>query len=124
LCEEWITNEVTLVLPVSDDERIAAIMEFTRRQIATVTLTEVCRKLGTSERSVRRQFAARVGISWEEYRQRLRIHMALDDLDTTQKPIGVIAADNGYDSQAAFARTFRMIVGMSPTEYRRARSSS
>jgi AraC-like DNA-binding protein len=121
LCEEWITNEVTLVLPVSDDARVAEIMEFTRRRIATVTLTEVCRKLGTSERSVRRQFAARVGISWEEYRQRLRIHMALDDLDMTRKPIGVIAADNGYESQAAFARAFRVIMGLSPTDYRRAR---
>jgi AraC-like DNA-binding protein len=121
LCEEWITNEVTLMLPVSDDERIAEIMEFTRRRITAVTLADVCRKVGMSERSVRRQFAARVGISWEEYRQRLRIHLALDDLDRTQKPIGVIAANNGYESQAAFARAFRAIFGMSPTEYRRAR---
>lgn len=73
----------------------------------------------TETRSLRRQFASRVGISWEEYRQRLRIHLALDDLDATDKPIGMIAADHGYESQAAFARAFRASIGMSPTEYRR-----
>jgi transcriptional regulator GlxA family with amidase domain len=118
LCEEWIANEVKMVLPVSDDRRIAEIMEFTRKHIASVTLAHVCRAVGVSERSLRRQFASKVGISWEEYRQRLRIHLALDDLDATDKPIGTIAADNGYESQAAFARSFRAIIGMSPTEYR------
>lgn len=119
LCEEWIADEVKMVLPVSDDRRIAGIMEFTRKHIVTVTLSDVCRAVGISERSLRRQFASRVGISWEEYRQRLRIHLSLDDLDATDKPISLIAADNGYENQAAFARAFRAIIGMSPTEYRR-----
>lgn len=118
LCEEWIENEVELVLPASDEPRMARIMEFTRNHIATVTLADVCRTIGISERSLRRQFASMVGISWEEYRQRLRIHLALDDLDDTSKPIGTIAADNGYESPAAFARAFRSIMGLSPSEYR------
>lgn len=123
LCEEWITNEVKMVLPVSDDRRIAEIMAFTRKHIAAVTLSAVCRAMGMSERSVRRQFTSDVGMSWEEYRQRLRIHLALDDLDTTNKSIGAIAADNGYENQAAFARAFRAIIGMSPTDYRESRSA-
>jgi AraC-like DNA-binding protein len=121
LCAEWITDEVKMVLPVSDDRRITEIMELTRRHIAAVTLADVCRAVGMSERSLRRQFTSRVGMSWEEYRQRLRIHLALDELDTTNKPIGAIAASNGYENQAAFARAFRGIIGMSPTEYRDSR---
>jgi len=123
LCEEWITDEVRMALPVNEDRRICEIMEFTRKHIATVVLSDVCRAVGLSPRTLRRQFANKVGISWEEYRQRLRIHLALDDLDATDKPIGTIAADNGYESQAAFARAFRAIIGMSPTEYRRTAQS-
>jgi len=118
LCEEWVADEVKMVLPVSEDPRIAQIMDFTRKHIAAVVLSDVCRAVGLSQRSLRRQFASKVGISWEEYRQRLRIHLALDDLDATGKPIGTIAADHGYESPAAFARAFRAIIGMSPTEYR------
>jgi AraC-like DNA-binding protein len=122
LCAEWIGDEVKMVLPVSDDRRIAAIMEFTRNHIASVALSDVCRALGMSERSLRRQFTSNVGMSWEEYRQRLRIHLALHDLDTTNKPIGAIAASNGYENQAAFARAFRAIIGVSPTDYRDSRN--
>lgn len=123
LCAEWITDEVKMVLPVSDDRRIAEIMEFTRRRIATVTLGDVCKAVSMSERSLRRQFTSNVGMSWEEYRQRLRIHLALDDLDSTDQPIGAIAARNGYENQASFARAFRAIIGMSPTDYRDARNT-
>lgn len=123
LCEEWITDEVKMVLPVSDDRRIAEIMAFTLEHIATVTLVDVCRAVGMSERSLRRQFTSKVGMPWEEYRQRLRIHSALDDLDATDKPIGAIAADIGYENQAAFARAFRAIIGMSPTDYRYSRNT-
>jgi len=118
LCEEWIRDEVKLVLPESDQPRIARIMEFTHKHIATVTLADVCSSVGISERSLRRQFGSTVGISWEEYRQRLRIHLALEALDETAKPIGTIAADHGYENPAAFARAFRSIMGMSPSEYR------
>jgi AraC-like DNA-binding protein len=121
LCEEWIEDEVKLVLPASDQPRIARIMDFTQSHIATVTLADVCKSVGISERSLRRQFASTVGMSWEEYRQRLRIHLALDDLDDTTKSIGTIAADSGYENPAAFARAFRSIMGMSPSEYRRPR---
>jgi len=119
LCEEWIADEVRLVLPTSTDRRIAQIMELTHRRIATVTLADVCRTVGTSERSLRRQFASKVGMSWEEYRQRLRIHLALEDLDGTHQSIGTIAASRGYENPAAFARAFRSIMRMSPSEYRR-----
>jgi len=124
LCEEWIGNEVKLVLPASDHPRIARIMEFTRSHIATVTLADVCRSVGISERSLRRQFASTVGMSWEEYRQRLRIHLALEDLDDPARPIGTIAANHGYENPAAFARAFRSIMGMSPSEYRLSDSST
>jgi AraC-like DNA-binding protein len=119
LCGEWIAQEVTLVLPSSDDHRINLIADFTRANLSAVTLQDVCKNVGMSERSLRRHFHKAMGISWEDFRLRLRIYQAIDELDTTKKPIGEIAADVGYASQTAFAKAFKTIMGIGPTAYRR-----
>jgi AraC-like DNA-binding protein len=121
LCSEWIQQEVTLVLPSSDDRRINAVASFTRDNLATVTLQDVCKRINMSERSLRRHFQKAMGISWEDFRLRLRITKAIDYLDTTDKPIGEIAADVGYSSQTAFAKAFKSVMGIGPTAYRRSR---
>lgn len=123
LCVEWIADEVNLVLPFSADRRINAIMSITRNRIAA-TLPEVCREVGMSDRSLRRHFKGSVGITWEDYRQRLRIYLAIDSLESTTKPVGVIAADVGYGSQAAFAKMFRAVTGVRPAEYRKSRKNN
>lgn len=121
LCRDWLAHEVTLVLPSSDDPRISAIAEFTRARLAEVNLQMLCDAFATSPRSLRRHFQKAMGMSWEEYRLRLRIYSAIDELDSTTKPIGVVAADVGYSSQAAFAKAFRAIMGISPAAYRNQR---
>jgi AraC-like DNA-binding protein len=119
LCAEWIAAEVALVLPSSRDARIAAIMDHTRVHIATVTLADVCRAAAMSERSLRRHFRAATGLSWEAYRHRLRLCLAIDALEVDGEPIGAVAAAVGYDDPAAFARAFRAVMGMAPGAYRR-----
>ena len=118
LCEGWIAEEVRLVLPASADERVAAMMAYTAAHLATVCLKEVCEQAHMSERTLRRRFKNAAGIDWAEYRKRLRIATALDALDGTAKTIGEIAAEIGYENQAAFARAFRSVIGIAPREYR------
>ncbi len=124
LCGEWVAREARLVLPSSDDPRINAIVDLTRANLAAVTLQDICKAVGMSERSLRRHFQKAMGTSWEDFRLRLRIYAAIDDLDAGNKPIGVIAAAVGYASQTAFARAFRAIIGIGPTAYRRARKGA
>lgn len=124
LCRDWLQREVTLVLPSSDDPRITAIADFTRAHLATATLEQVCDAVAMSPRTLRRHFQKAMGLSWEEYRLRLRMYTAIELLDNTSKPIGVVAADVGYVSQAAFAKAFRTIMGIGPAAYRRQRQST
>jgi len=119
LCTGWIGAEVRLVLPASSDERVAAIMDHTAANIASVCFEDVCRIAHMSPRTLRRRFKTASGISWEEYRLRQRMALALDALERTEKTVGQIAAEIGYENQAAFARTFRAITGIAPGEYRR-----
>ena len=118
LCAGWIAEDVKLLLPSSTEPRIAAIMAYTNTHAASVTLADVCAHANMSARNLRRQFHKSAGMSWEDYRQRLRIGLALDALDGTSQPVGKIAAEVGYENQSAFARAFRSVVGLAPSAYR------
>jgi len=119
LCPGWIADEVRLVLPSCRDGRIEAAITRTRKSLATITLAELCKDIGMSERSLRRRFVQETGLSWEDYRRRLRVLEAIALLDKTTQTIGCIAAAVGYENQAAFARTFREAVGVGPSQYRK-----
>jgi AraC-like DNA-binding protein len=124
LCPEWIADEVQLVLPSCRDPKIEGVIETTRGSLATITFGQVSRKAGLSERSLRRKFSAETGLSWEVYRRRLRILTSIEKIDSSDDTIGCIAADVGYENQAAFAKAFRDTVGMAPSEYRRRKRHS
>lgn len=121
LFAEWIEQEAPLLLPTSADARIKAAMEYTRVHVASASFDAACAAAGMSARSLRRRFKDETGMSWEEFRRRQRLCLAIDALDFTTKPVGVIAAEIGYENQAAFAKAFRAMMGLSPSEYRKAR---
>lgn len=123
LCGEWLQQEVPLVLPATDSPRINAVIHYTRAHLPTVKLEDVCHAVGMSPRSLRRNFQKEMGISWEDYRLRLRMYAAVEQLDNTRKPIGEVAEYVGYSSQPAFSRAFSAFMGMGPAAYRKMRAT-
>ncbi|MFV8816997.1 helix-turn-helix domain-containing protein [Haliea sp. E17] len=119
LCKDWLAQHAELVLPVSDDPRIKRIMEFTVDHLASVTLEEVCGVVGMSTRTLRRRFAEKMGMSWEEFRLRCRLFKAIELLEDDTVPIVEIAMAVGYRSQSAFAKSFRALLHDSPSAYRK-----
>jgi AraC-like DNA-binding protein len=119
LCGEWIRSEAQLVLPASDDPRLRRVMDHTRRNLADVDLVSVCRVAGLSERSLRRHFRTATGMTWEEYRRRSRLARAIVLLGDTSLTIGAIAGQVGFESQGAFARALREMIGERPSDYRK-----
>ena len=47
------------------------------------------------------------------------MHEAARQLRETDRTVAEIAAAVGYESQGKFARVFREVLGVTPTEYRR-----
>lgn len=119
LCREWIAVEAPLSLPSSDDPVLCAAMNHTRANLVTATITSASAAANISERSLRRRFQAGIGMSWEDYRRRARLLLAVEKVATTRLPIGRIALDLGYENQSAFAKAFRAQLGMNPSEFRR-----
>ncbi len=65
-----------------------------------------------------RLFTAVVGKSMIAYVRDRRVAYACKMLNETERKVLDIALDCGFDSAQSFSRTFKSLVGMSPTEYR------
>lgn len=65
------------------------------------------------------RFTALVGESPMRYVARWRMHVAITWLREDNAPLGVIAGRLGYQSEAAFSRAFKRVIGDSPGAARR-----
>jgi AraC-like DNA-binding protein len=81
-------------------------------------LAEIASRVSLSREHFVRVFSGRMGMSPMKYFGRLKVEAARAMLSSTNMRINEIADRLCYSSQFNFARTFRRIAGMSPSEYR------
>ncbi len=72
-----------------------------------------------SEKHFIRTFRATFGETPHRYLQRRRVERAMALLRDTDTSVSEICLDVGFASLGTFSRTFRAIVGVSPSAYRR-----
>ena len=80
--------------------------------------TDIANRFGVSTRTLERRFKQAVGESIRSYRQRRRILLAKELLQTTNLNVGDIAWRVGYRDASYFARIFSRELGVSPLGYR------
>lgn len=117
LCCELIQENVELFLPTSEDARLRRALDYTIENIE-VSLPEVAKAAGMSERSLRRRLKTETGLTWDNYRQRSRVLRAINLLSETDDPITTIAFNCGFESHSGLSRVFQAIMGESPRQYR------
>jgi len=118
LCREWIEDEASLCLPITDDPALKRAMEYTRANLADACFVDACRAAHLSDRSLRRRFLQLIGMSWTEYRRRSRLMKAMILLEKPNASITDVAASVGFDSVSAFSNAFSAFAGESPRRYR------
>lgn len=74
------------------------------------------RALGASSRTLARHFRDEVGLNLRDWRQRLRLFLAIEWL-ANGRSVTAVALELGYSSTSAFTYMFRQEVGCSPTEW-------
>jgi AraC-like DNA-binding protein len=119
LLSEWLDHEIPLSLPTASNPLVAAAIEYTTNHLAGVTLAEVCRATGASERTVRRAFVASIGMSWRRYLLESRLLRAMALLAADGDNVLAIALAVGFQSVSAFTRAFVQYAGETPSSYRR-----
>ncbi len=98
-------------------EQVRAYME---DNVGTrITLQDLARVAGVSRFHFARQFRLRTGESPMGYLLRSRIERAKPMLRRSESKVSDIAANLGFADQSHFTRTFRRMVGMSPSEFAR-----
>src|SRR5512138_1558611 len=88
------------------------------------TQDELARCVATSKSVLGKRFETFLHEPPLTYLARWRLQLAARALQTSRKPVGAIAAEVGYTSQAAFNRAFKREFGMPPVQYRRSSSDA
>lgn len=87
------------------------------------TLQKLAERVGMSRSIFALKFKATAGSTPMEYLTRWRMLLAGDRLKNSDDSISAIASSLGYESESAFGKAFRRVMGCSPREYGRHVSS-
>jgi AraC-like DNA-binding protein len=88
------------------------------------TLEELAREVGLSRSSLAERFMHFVGQPPMHYLTHWRMQMAAGLLSEGIASVATIAEDVGYESEAAFSRAFKKLVGAPPATWRRQRRTA
>lgn len=83
------------------------------------TLQELAQRIGMSRSVFAQRFKQRVGESPMEYLVRWRMLLACDRLINSEDPVLAVAMSLGYESESAFGKAFKRVMGCSPRKYSR-----
>ena len=85
------------------------------------TIDELGHRVGLSRSALHERFVQLLGVAPMQYLAQWRMQTAARLLLETRSTVAAIALDVGYDSEAAFARAFKRVVGKPPASWRRER---
>ena len=83
------------------------------------TLDELAASVAMSRSAFADRFSTFVGRPPMQYLAHWRMHLAAQRLATGRAKIATIAAEVGYESEEAFSRAFKRLMGVSPAAWRR-----
>jgi AraC-like DNA-binding protein len=108
-----------LHLPMPSDRRLRRFVEEMSKEPQNErNLNAWARFTGMSTRSLLRNFQQETGMTIGQWRQHLRMLVALEKLSNGASVTETCVAV-GYNSVSAFIKTFKLIVGMTPHAFRR-----
>jgi AraC-like DNA-binding protein len=86
------------------------------------TLQSLAERVGMSRSVFSLRFRETVGVTPMEYLARWRMLLAADRLRNSSGGLSAIAQSLGYESESAFGKAFRRVMGCSPRQYTRSTS--
>jgi AraC-like DNA-binding protein len=113
-------GEQSRFIAALSDKRIAkALQHLHNSPHISWTLEKMGEEIGMSRAAFAKRFKELVGQPMFEYLTLLRIQRARELLRETKLPLYEVASRVGYESDLAFAKTFKKHTGITPTRYRK-----
>jgi AraC-like DNA-binding protein len=131
--EAWLTLIISLLVNHYDrqprriarpDTHLGQLLGWLEKNCAgPLTIGDMARQTGMSERSFYRAFRAAVGRTPSVYLTEARIRRAMDYMSAANHEVRIseVAALSGFDDSNYFSRVFRQVTGQSPRQYLRTR---
>ena len=108
-------RELTLNVPLPKDARLQRLCaELLADPSDRRTLEAWSEVAGASTRTLARLFERDLGMSFNQWRQRIRFHNAIEAL-SHGAPVARVAQQHGYRSASAFSAAFRNVLGAPPS---------
>lgn len=103
-----------------DGSRIKKMLQYIQEHYSEELNTEkIAKSITVSPSECLRCFHSTIGTTPIQYLKQYRIQRAVDLLNSTNRKITDIGAECGFQEMSYFAKTFREILGYTPSEYRR-----
>lgn len=105
--------------PLPEGSPLAPLLEWLDDNYAQpFDLAALAQRVHCSTRTLLRRFREQLGMSPNDYVQRLRITSAQEALGDPARSLERIASDIGYADRASFARLFKQLCGETPGAFR------
>jgi AraC-like DNA-binding protein len=117
--EEGLRGGVGWLFALANKQMNAAITAMHDDPAHRWTLQKLAERAGMSRSIFALKFKETVGASPMGYLTRWRMLLAGDRLNNSEDSISVIALSLGYESESAFSKAFRRVMGCSPRQYSR-----
>lgn len=109
----------------SDDVRLRQMIQYINQNYEeNISLSEIAERLFTSASTLSRFFKKQTGLYFNDYVNRMRLKVALENLIYSDKNITKVAVDSGFSNLSVFNRLFKETYGMSPSDYRKMHTES
>lgn len=109
---------------LSDEAMNAAISSMHDDPARRWTLQELAERAGMSRSIFALKFKETTGSTPMEYLIRWRMLLAADRFTNSDESVAFIGSSLGYESESAFRKAFRGVIGCSPREFRRSGGSA
>lgn len=118
--EYTIVEDDNEALGDEDLIRLQRIIDYVNENIhRNITLKEVASKEHLNYYYLSHFIKDKMGMSFQDYVNNVRLNKAVDILINTDKTITELSYDSGFPNVASFNRLFKEIYNCTPTEYRR-----
>ena len=102
------------------DARMRQMMQYIINHIQDeINLSDLANEMFVSTSTLSRIFKKSTGMYFTDYVMRLRVRTSLGLLRTSEQNLTQIAMNCGFSTSAAFNRSFKKVIGMMPSEYRK-----
>ncbi len=109
-------RELSLRVPLPKDARLQRLCaELLANPADRRTLDQWAVEAGASARTLARLFERDLGMGFNRWRQRIRLHAALEAISRGES-ISRVARQHGYLSASAFSAAFGKVMGVSPSK--------